>query len=137
MIELPMAAFISWKLVKQWAQFFSFGTNDLTQTSKWLSRDDTWSMLQEYKSKGIISKDPFVHLNEEWVWEIIEIWIERARKESDKIKLWVCWEHGWDPKSIDFFSKNELNYISCSPYRIPIARLAAAQAEIKKERIKK
>jgi len=137
MIELPQAAFIAWKLVKEWAQFFSFWTNDLTQTTKWLSRDDTGSLLQEYKTKWIISKDPFVHLDEEGVGELIEIWIQKARKEDESIKLGICWEHGGDPKSIDFFNKNNLNYVSCSPYRVPIARLSAAQAEINEEKSEK
>ena len=137
MIELPQAVFIAWKLVKKWAQFFSFWTNDLTQTTKWLSRDDTGSLLEEYKKKSILSEDPFVHLDEEWVGELVEIWIEKARQEDKNIKLGICWEHGWDPKSIDFFNKSNLNYVSCSPYRVPIARLSSAQAEIKEENLKK
>ena len=115
------------------ADFFSYGTNDLTQTTFGISRDDSSRFLHEYIEKNILEKDPFVSIDIEGVGELIEISSERGRKVNNKIKLGICGEHGGDPASISFCSKNGLDYVSCSPYRVPIARLSAAQAEINKK----
>jgi pyruvate,orthophosphate dikinase len=127
MIELPRAAFVSDKIAEH-ASYMSYGTNDLSQTAFGLSRDDSSSFIPEYIEKGIFTKDPFVALDKEGVGELINISAERARSTRKDIKLGICGEHGGDPDSIDFFHKLGLKYVSCSPYRIPIARLAAAQA---------
>jgi pyruvate,orthophosphate dikinase len=130
MIELPRAA-IKAKEIAKHAEFFSFGTNDLTQTTFGISRDDSGKFLNDYIENKIFSIDPFVSIDE-GVADLVEIAVEKGKSQNKKLKLGICGEHGGDPKSINFCSKVGLNYVSCSPYRVPIARLAAAQAELKK-----
>ena len=130
MIELPRAAIKAGDISKH-AEFFSFGTNDLTQTTFGISRDDSGKFLNDYIDNRIFTIDPFISIDE-GVRDLIQIAVEKGKKQNKKIKLGICGEHGGDPKSIYFCSKIGLNYISCSPYRVPIARLAAAQAELKK-----
>jgi pyruvate,orthophosphate dikinase len=129
MVELPRAALRAGDLAQN-AEFFSFGTNDLTQTTFGISRDDSGRFLNAYIDKGIFEKDPFVSLDQEGVGDLIRIAAERGRAARPDIKLGICGEHGGDPASIDFCEKVGLDYVSCSPYRVPIARLAAAQAAI-------
>jgi len=129
MIELPRAV-IKAKEIAKHAEFFSFGTNDLTQTTFGISRDDSGKFLNDYLDNKIFSIDPFVSIDD-GVADLVEIAVEKGKSQNKKLKLGICGEHGGDPKSIEFFSKVGLNYVSCSPYRVPIARLAAAQAEIK------
>ncbi len=131
MIELPRAALRAGDIAEE-AEFFSFGTNDLTQTTFGLSRDDAGNFLGAYERNGIIEQDPFISLDQEGVGELVEIAAERGRKTRGDIKLGICGEHGGDPASINFCQQVGLNYVSCSPFRVPIARLAAAQAAIKK-----
>ncbi|MCD6075216.1 MAG: pyruvate, phosphate dikinase, partial [Rhodospirillales bacterium] len=131
MIELPRAALQAGEIAKG-AEFFSFGTNDLTQTTFGLSRDDSGSFLQYYQDRGIFEKDPFATLDREGVGELIQIAADRGRKTRPTIKLGICGEHGGDPSSIAFCAQVGLDYVSCSPYRVPIARLAAAQAALAK-----
>ena len=131
MIELPRAA-IRAKDIAKYADFFSFGTNDLTQTTFGISRDDSGKFLNDYVENKIFNKDPFVSIDERGVGELIKIATERGRLEKKTLKLGICGEHGGDPISIEFCEKAKLNYVSCSPYRVPIARLAAAQAYLKK-----
>jgi pyruvate,orthophosphate dikinase len=130
MIELPRAALMADKIAES-AAFFSFGTNDLTQTTLGMSRDDAGAFLPTYVEKGIFEKDPFVSLDIEGVGQLIEIARERGRKTNPKLKVGICGEHGGDPASIAFCEKAGLDYVSCSPFRVPIARLAAAQAAIR------
>ena len=115
-------------------EFFSFGTNDLTQTTLGMSRDDAASFLDDYVAKGILPADPFASLDTAGVGELMQIAVERGRKARGSLKLGICGEHGGDPASIYFCEKIGLDYVSCSPYRVPIARLAAAQAAINKEK---
>ena len=129
MIELPRAALCASEIAES-ASFFSFGTNDLTQTAYGLSRDDSGSFSQEYEEQGIFPADPFVTLDKEGVGELVRIAAERGRSVRPDIKLGICGEHGGDPDSIEFCAKLGLDYVSCSPFRIPIARLALAQAAI-------
>jgi pyruvate,orthophosphate dikinase len=131
MIELPRAALRAGEIAES-ADFFSFGTNDLTQTTFGLSRDDSASFLEKYQQRGILEHDPFASLDIEGVGELIEIARERGRKVRNSLKLGICGEHGGDPQSISFCHDSELEYVSCSPFRVPVARLAAAQAAIKK-----
>tara|TARA_B100000700_G_scaffold139875_1_gene155980 strand:- start:2569 stop:5199 length:2631 start_codon:yes stop_codon:yes gene_type:complete len=133
MIELPRAA-IRAKDIAKYADFFSFGTNDLTQTTFGISRDDSGKFLNDYVDNKIFNKDPFVSIDERGVGELIRIATERGRLEKRSLKLGICGEHGGDPASIEFCEKTKLNYVSCSPYRVPIARLAAAQAYLKKNK---
>ena len=128
MIELPRAA-IKAKEIAKHAEFFSFGTNDLTQTTFGISRDDSGKFLNDYLENKIFSVDPFVSIDE-GVSDLVEIAVEKGRKQNKNLKLGICGEHGGDPYSISFCAKVGLNYVSCSPYRVPVARLAAAQAEI-------
>ena len=130
MIELPRAALKAGEIAEE-AEFFSFGTNDLTQTTFGLSRDDASRFLDTYISKDIFAGDPFVSLDQEGVGELVRIAAERGRKTRSDIKLGICGEHGGDPSSIAFCDQLGLDYVSCSPYRVPIARLAAAQAALK------
>ena len=132
MIELPRAA-IKAKDIAKHAEFFSFGTNDLTQTTFGISRDDSGKFLNDYIDNKIFSIDPFVSIDE-GVEDLIEIAVHKGKEQNKKIKLGICGEHGGDPKSIYFCSRAGLNYVSCSPYRVPIARLAAAQAELQKNK---
>ncbi len=129
MIELPRAALRAGDIAES-AEFFSFGTNDLTQTTFGLSRDDSASFLEKYQQRGIFEHDPFASLDIEGVGELIEIATERGRKVRNSLKLGICGEHGGDPASVFFCQKAGLDYVSCSPYRVPIARLAAAQAAL-------
>ena len=133
MIELPRAA-IRAKDIAKYADFFSFGTNDLTQTTFGISRDDSGKFLNDYVENKIFNKDPFVSIDERGVGELIQIATDRGRKQKKTLKLGICGEHGGDPASIQFCEKSKLNYVSCSPYRVPIARLAAAQAFLKKNK---
>ncbi|MBW4331504.1 pyruvate, phosphate dikinase [Stakelama sp. CBK3Z-3] len=130
MIELPRAALKAGEIAEK-AEFFSFGTNDLTQTTLGVSRDDAGRFLGTYVDKGIYARDPFVSLDEEGVGELVEIATERGRATRPDIKLGICGEHGGDPTSIAFCERIGLDYVSASPYRVPIARLAAAQAALK------
>lgn len=129
MIELPRAA-IRAHVIAATAEFFSFGTNDLTQTTFGISRDDAGSFLETYRQKGIIEQDPFVSLDIEGVGELVRMAAEKGRATRPDIKLGICGEHGGDPASIRFCEEVGLDYVSCSPYRVPIARLAAAQAAV-------
>ncbi len=131
MIELPRAA-LQAKEISKYADFFSFGTNDLTQTTFGISRDDSGKFLKDYINNRIFEIDPFVSLDQNGVGELIKIASTRGRQANKKIKLGICGEHGGDPKSIEFCAKTGLDYVSCSPFRVPIAILAAAQAELKK-----
>ncbi len=130
MIELPRAALTADKLATH-AEFFSFGTNDLTQTTLGLSRDDAGAFLPFYVDKGFMPSDPFVTIDVEGVGQLVEIACEKGRQTRSNIKLGICGEHGGDPQSIGFCEKVGLDYVSCSPYRVPIARLAAAQATLR------
>ncbi len=130
MIELPRAA-IRAHVIAEAAEFFSFGTNDLTQTTFGISRDDAASFLETYRQKGIIDQDPFVSLDIDGVGELVKIAAEKGRATRPEIKLGICGEHGGDPASIRFCESVGLDYVSCSPFRVPIARLAAAQAAVK------
>tara|TARA_E500000331_G_scaffold60343_1_gene54815 strand:- start:3894 stop:6557 length:2664 start_codon:yes stop_codon:yes gene_type:complete len=132
MIELPRAALRA-KDIAKFADFFSFGTNDLTQTTFGISRDDSAKFLNDYVNNKIFNKDPFVSIDERGVGELIKIATERGRAQKKSLKLGICGEHGGDPSSIEFCEKSKLNYVSCSPYRVPIARLSAAQAYLKKK----
>jgi pyruvate,orthophosphate dikinase len=129
MIELPRAALMA-NEIAQSAEFFSFGTNDLTQTTYGISRDDAAGFLDDYLRNGIFSVDPFVSLDIDGVGELVRIAAERGRKTRPDLKLGICGEHGGDPASIAFCESVKLDYVSCSPYRVPIARLAAAQAAL-------
>ncbi|HAA93498.1 MAG TPA: pyruvate, phosphate dikinase, partial [Rhodospirillaceae bacterium] len=129
MIELPRAALRAGEIAEN-ASFFSFGTNDLTQTAFGLSRDDAGAFSQDYEEQGIFSVDPFVSLDREGVGELVRIAVERGRAARSDIKLGICGEHGGDPASIEFCAEAGLDYVSCSPFRVPIARLAAARAAI-------
>jgi pyruvate, orthophosphate dikinase len=131
MIELPRAALRAGEIAET-AEFFSFGTNDLTQTTLGLSRDDAGTFLSEYLAKGLIARDPFVTIDIDGVGELIRIASERGRKTRNKLKLGICGEHGGDPESVRFCHDAGLDYVSCSPFRVPIARLAAAQAALAK-----
>ena len=131
MIELPRAAIMAGEIAQS-AEFFSFGTNDLTQTTLGISRDDAASFLGAYKARGILADDPFVTLDQEGVGELVKLAAERGRKTRPNIKLGLCGEHGGDPASIAFCESVGLDYVSCSPFRVPIARLAAAQAALGK-----
>jgi pyruvate,orthophosphate dikinase len=129
MIELPRAALRAGELAES-AEFFSFGTNDLTQTTFGISRDDSAGFLSEYERQGIVDTDPFVSIDVDGVGELVSIAVERGRGTNADIKLGICGEHGGDPASIRFCESVGLDYVSCSPYRVPIARLAAAQAAV-------
>ncbi|HEX2753638.1 MAG TPA: putative PEP-binding protein, partial [Alphaproteobacteria bacterium] len=129
MIELPRAALVADEIAET-AEFFSFGTNDLTQTTFGISRDDAGSFLPIYQQQGLLPADPFASIDTAGVGELVKIAAERGRKTRSEIKLGICGEHGGDPASIAFFESVPLAYVSCSPYRVPIARLAAAQAKL-------
>jgi len=131
MIETPRGALVADSIGKQ-AEFFSFGTNDLTQTTLGVSRDDSGSFLPLYVERGILPEDPFVSLDVEGVGELMRIAVEKGRVARPDISLGVCGEHGGDPKSIDFCEGLGLNYVSCSPFRVPIARVAAAQSALRR-----
>ena len=135
MIELPRACVMSGEIAKT-AEFFSFGTNDLTQTTLGMSRDDAGSFLPEYAKKGIYESDPFASLDQEGVGSLIKLAVKQGKETRPDIHLGICGEHGGDPRTVEFCHNVGLTYVSCSPYRVPIARLAAAQAEIKNPRKK-
>ena len=129
MIELPRAALLAAEIAET-AEFFSFGTNDLTQTAFGISRDDAASFLGTYTSRGIFAVDPFVSIDQEGVGELVKIGVERGRHTRPDLKVGICGEHGGDPASVEFCHRTGLDYVSCSPFRVPIARLAAAQAAL-------
>jgi pyruvate,orthophosphate dikinase len=116
--------------VAEEAEFFSFGTNDLTQMAFGFSRDDAGTFLKEYTNKGILPDDPFQTLDQSGVGQLVEFGIQRGRQTKPDLKVGICGEHGGDPRSVVFCHKVGMNYVSCSPYRVPIARLAAAQAQL-------
>ena len=136
MIELPRAALKADELAQS-AEFFGFGTNDLTQTTLGMSRDDTGAILDEYRARGVYVADPFASIDVEGVGCLVKLACEKARSSNPKIWLGVCGEHGGDPASIDFFQTCGMNYVSCSPFRVPVARLAAAQAAVRHKNDKK
>jgi pyruvate,orthophosphate dikinase len=129
MIELPRAVLTAGAIARE-ADFFSYGTNDLTQTTLGLSRDDAGMFLPQYIERGILAHDPFVVLDQEGVGELIRIGVERGRHTRPNLKIGICGEHGGEPRSIAFCHRIDLDYVSCSPFRVPIARLAAAQAAL-------
>jgi pyruvate, orthophosphate dikinase len=131
MIELPRASLRAGEIAQS-AEFFSFGTNDLTQTTYGISRDDAASFLGTYVARGVLPSDPFVSIDREGVGELMRIGVERGRKMRPKLKMGICGEHGGDPASVAFCHEIGLDYVSCSPFRVPIARLAAAQAALGK-----
>jgi pyruvate,orthophosphate dikinase len=131
MIEVPRGALTADEVAKE-ADFFSFGTNDLTQMGFGLSRDDAGKFLGYYIEHGLIDKDPFVSLDASGVGQLVEIGVKKGRQVKSDLKIGVCGEHGGDPSSIRFFHSVGLDYVSCSPYRVPIARLAAAQAQLER-----
>ena len=130
MIELPRAALQAGEIAHE-ADFFSFGTNDLTQTAYGISRDDSAHFLEDYLKADIYEQDPFVSLDIDGVGELVKIGVERGRATRPGLKIGICGEHGGDPASVEFCHNTGLDYVSCSPYRVPIARLAAAQAALK------
>jgi pyruvate,orthophosphate dikinase len=130
MIELPRAALTADEIA-QHAQFFSFGTNDLTQTTLGVSRDDAGKFLPIYVEKGVFKEDPFVSIDVNGVGQLVEMGVSKGRSVRADLKTGICGEHGGDPESIAFCQKAGLNYVSCSPFRVPVARLAAAHAALK------
>ena len=130
MIELPRACMTA-NHIAQYADFFSFGTNDLTQTAYGISRDDSAAFLPSYEHQGIIERDPFITMDPDGVGALVDLAAERGRRTRPDIKLGICGEHGGDPDSIRQCQEIGLDYVSCSPFRVPIARLAAAQAALK------
>jgi pyruvate,orthophosphate dikinase len=129
MIEIPRAC-VRAKAIAREADFFSFGTNDLTQMTFGYSRDDAGKFIGDYLEAGILKRDPFVSIDVKGVGELVKMCVHGGRKSAPKLKIGVCGEHGGDPASISFFHGAGLNYVSCSPYRVPIARIAAAQANL-------
>jgi pyruvate,orthophosphate dikinase len=129
MIELPRACLTADEIAEH-AEFFSFGTNDLTQTTFGFSRDDIGSFLPDYLERNILPEDPFQSLDVGGVGKLVSMAVELGRNVNKKLKIGICGEHGGDPASIHFCKENGLDYVSCSPFRVPIARLAAAQAEL-------
>lgn len=133
MIEVPRAALVADRIAES-AEFFSFGTNDLTQMTLGYSRDDAGSFLGAYLERGIFEKDPFQSLDQEGVGHLIQLGIQKGRKTNPDLKVGICGEHGGDPASVEFCHRSGMNYVSCSPYRVPIARLAAAQAVVREKK---
>jgi pyruvate,orthophosphate dikinase len=129
MIELPRAAVTADEIARE-AQFFSFGTNDLTQTTWGLSRDDAGRFLPAYVARGIIETDPFIQLDEAGVGRLVAMAVELGRRTRPDLKIGICGEHGGEPRAIAFCEAQKMNYVSCSPFRVPIARLAAGQAAL-------
>jgi pyruvate,orthophosphate dikinase len=136
MIEIPRAALTADEIAKE-AEFFSFGTNDLTQMTFGFSRDDAGKFLNYYYENKIYESDPFAHLDQNGVGKLVKMAVENGKKTRPDIHLGICGEHGGDPTSVEFCHNVGLNYVSCSPFRVPIARLAAAQAAVKEKRAKK
>ena len=132
MIEVPRAALTA-DQIAEYADFFSFGTNDMTQMAYALSRDDAGHFLPDYVGLGLLEDDPFVSIDEEGIGQLVEMGARLGRKVRPGLKLGVCGEHGGDPKSVKFFARMGLDYVSCSPYRVPLARLAAAQAAVEQK----
>ncbi len=135
MIEIPRAALTADEIAKS-AEFFSFGTNDLTQMTFGYSRDDAGKFLPVYLEKNILKVDPFQALDQEGVGQLVKMAVKKGRKTRPNIKLGICGEHGGEPSSVEFCHNVGLDYVSCSPFRVPIARLAAAQAVIRKKQEK-
>jgi pyruvate,orthophosphate dikinase len=133
MIEIPRASIVADKLA-QVAEFFSYGTNDMTQMGFGFSRDDIGTFLPEYIQKGILPEDPFQTIDQEGIGELIKIGIERGRKTNKNLEVGICGEHGGEPRSVEFCHRVGMDYVSCSPFRVPIARLAAAQAVLKEKK---
>ena len=133
MIEIPRAAFVADKLATV-AQFFSFGTNDMTQMGFGFSRDDIGGFLPEYIKKEILTEDPFQSIDQEGIGELIKMGIKRGRSTNKKLEVGICGEHGGEPKSVEFCHNIGMDYVSCSPFRVPIAKLAAAQAVLKEKK---
>ena len=133
MIEIPRAALTADEIAKE-AEFFSFGTNDLTQMTFGFSRDDAAKFLSDYYERKIYEQDPFAKLDQTGVGQLVKIAAEKGRATRPNIKLGICGEHGGDPSSVEFCHNVGLNYVSCSPFRVPVARLAAAQAQVKNPR---
>src|SRR5690606_10941710 len=133
MIEVPRAALLAGEIAK-YADFFSFGTNDLTQMTFGISRDDAGTFLHKYLEQGVLEDDPFQTLDEAGVGELVRIGVERGRAANPHLHLGICGEHGGDPKAIAFCHRVGLDYVSCSPYRVPVARLAAARANLEQPR---
>jgi pyruvate,orthophosphate dikinase len=129
MIEVPRAALVADEIA-EYAEFFSFGTNDLTQTTMALSRDDAGTFLAAYIDRGILPADPFRTIDQAGVGQLVQMGVSRGRGRKADLKLGICGEHGGDPASIDFFHRSGLDYVSCSPFRVPVARLAAAHAAL-------
>jgi pyruvate,orthophosphate dikinase len=129
MIEIPRACVVADKIADV-ADFFSFGTNDLTQTTMGMSRDDSGSFIPTYQEHEIVKQNPFAVIDQEGVGALMEMAVKKAKSVKPKIKLGICGEHGGEPSSVHFCHKIGLNYVSCSPYRVPVARLAAAQAAL-------
>jgi pyruvate,orthophosphate dikinase len=136
MIEIPRAALLADRMAEE-AEFFSFGTNDLTQMGFGFSRDDVGGFLPDYLKKGILKADPFQTLDQAGVGQLIEMGVKKGRSTRPDLLVGICGEHGGDPDSIDFCYRMGFNYVSCSPYRVPVARLAAAQASIRYGKIKR
>ena len=132
MIAGPRAAWVADKIVEAGAEFFSFGTNDLTQRGAGLSRDDAGKFLKEYVAQGIYEYDPFEVLDQEGIGELIRIAIAKGRSVKPDLKVGICGEHGGEPMTVEFCHREGFNYVSCSPFRVPIARLAGAQAVLRK-----
>ena len=133
MIEIPRAALLAEEIAEE-AEFFSFGTNDLTQMTFGFSRDDAGKFLDSYYKAKIYESDPFARLDQNGVGKLIQLAVAGVKKTRPNIKLGICGEHGGDPSSVEFCHNNGLTYVSCSPFRVPIARLAAAQAQLKNPR---
>src|SRR5574342_219548 len=129
-IEIPRAVITADQIAEE-ADFFSFGTNDLTQMTFGYSRDDAGTFLEEYLDLGILEKDPFESLDQDGVGQLVALGVERGRSTNPDLKLGICGEHGGDPASVKFCHRTGLDYVSCSPFRVPIARLAAAQAAVR------
>jgi pyruvate,orthophosphate dikinase len=129
MIEIPRAAVLADRIAEE-AEFFSFGTNDLTQMTYGFSRDDAGKFLEEYYKKNIFESDPFAKLDQDGVGALVKMACEKGKSVRPDIKLGICGEHGGEPSSVEFCHRVGLSYVSCSPFRVPIARLAAAQAKI-------
>jgi len=131
MIELPRACMVADEIAEE-AEFFSFGTNDLTQTCLGLSRDDAGKFLPSYVLHGLLPDDPFVSIDRDGVGALMQIAVKKGRKKRKRLEMGICGEHGGDPKSVAFCHTIGLDYVSCSPYRVPVAKLAAAQAVLAK-----
>src|SRR5690554_6762468 len=135
MIEIPRACLLADEVAKE-AEFFSFGTNDLTQMAFGFSRDDAATFLKDYYDNRIYESDPFQTIDQKGVGELVKMGVKLGRKGNKDLQIGICGEHGGDPRSVEFFHKVGLDYVSCSPFRVPIAKLAAAQAAIKEKRAK-